>query len=88
MVTLVVPPALEITARNIMNATQLWTTTGRGRRPAAEPGHRGDQRLIVDNWMRNRMTLVVDPYIPMTATSANGNTSWFLFANPSRGGRR
>ena len=26
---------------------------------------------------------VVDPYIPLVATSANGATSWFLFANPS-----
>jgi hypothetical protein len=27
----------------------------------------------------------VNPQIPLLATSANGNTSWFLFANPSVG---
>lgn len=80
-VTLVVPPALEITARNILNALQLELTTAGGVRD----GGSGEQRLIVQNWMRNKLTLVVDPYIPVTASSANGNTSWFLFANPSEG---
>jgi hypothetical protein len=80
-VTLVVPPALEITARNILNALQLELTTAGGVRD----GGTGEQRLIVQNWMRNKLNLVVDPYIPVTASSANGNTSWFLFANPNEG---
>lgn len=79
MVTLVVPPALEIVALNIINAIQLELTTAGGVRD----GGSGEQRLLVQNWMRNRLRLVVDPYIPVTASSANGNTSWFLFANPS-----
>lgn len=81
-VTLVVPPALEITARNILNAVQLWLTQAGGVR---DNGTTGQQQLIVENWMRNKMQLVVDPYIPLTATSSNTNTSWFLFANPNEG---
>ena len=75
-VILVVPPALEITARNIVNATQiLMTNTG---------GISG-QELAVNNWFGSRFEVVVDPYIPIVASSANGNTSWFLFGSPSVG---
>lgn len=69
---LVVPPALEITARNILNAVQL---------EVVEAGGTSNQKLIAQNWMRNRLTLEVNPYIPVVASS-NGNTSWFLFASP------
>lgn len=75
-VILVVPPALEITARNIVNATQiLMTNTG---------GISG-QEMAVNNWFGSRFSVVVDPYIPIIASSANGNTSWFLFGSPSLG---
>lgn len=72
-VYLVVPPALEVTARNILNATQL---------EIIEAGGTTNQRLITANWMANRTTLIVDPWIPVLATN-NKNTSWFLFASPS-----
>jgi hypothetical protein len=85
MVTLVVPPALEITARNILNATTIEATSLPAGGAPPNPATGGEQRLLINNWMRDRVELVVDPYIPMTATSANGNTSWFLFANPNRG---
>lgn len=81
MVTLVVPPALEIVARNILNATQLELTRDGGIRD----GGTGEERLIVQNWMRNRLQLVVNPFIPIRASTANGNTSWFLFAAPTAG---
>lgn len=84
-VTLVVPPALEIVARNILNAIQLEITTAAAGGAPPNPATAGEQRLIVQNWMRNKLTLVVDPYIPMVASTANGNTSWFLFANPNEG---
>ena len=76
MVYLVVPPALEVTARNILNATQIIM---------AETGGTSNQTLWADNWMRNRVQLIVDPYIPIVASSSNGSTSWFLFAAPSVG---
>lgn len=73
---LVVPPALEIVARNILNATQI---------EIVESGGTSNQKLIAENWMRNRVQLVVDPYHPIVASTANGNTSWYLFASPSSG---
>jgi hypothetical protein len=75
MVTLVVPPALEVIAENILNATQIIMTT--------QGGSEG-QRLEARNWMSNRFNLVVDPYLPHIA-GENGNTSWFLFASPNTG---
>lgn len=47
----------------------------------AENGGTSNQKVTAANWVRNRMTLVVDPYIPVVA-GTNGNTSWFLFADP------
>ena len=76
-VELVVPPALEITALNIMNATNIWLD------PNASSGT-AKQTITAVNWMKNRVRLNVDPYIPVVATS-NGDTSWFLFANPASG---
>jgi len=71
MVHLVVPPALEITAQNILNAIQLIV----GADSAAE-------RLVTNNWMKNRVQLHVEPYLPVISTT-NGNTSWYLFADPN-----
>lgn len=75
-VELVVPPALEITALNIINALQI---------ELAEAGGTSNQKLIAQNWMRTRVRLNVNPYIPIVASTANGSTSWFLFANPDNG---
>ncbi|MDI9549463.1 MAG: Mu-like prophage major head subunit gpT family protein [Chloroflexota bacterium] len=74
---LVVPPALEITARNILNAATLNLTSLMGGTSGAE--------LLVNNWIGSALSLVVDPYIPIVASSSNGDTSWFLFASPSVG---
>ncbi len=73
---LVVPPALEITARNIVNATQILMTN---------TGGASGQEMAVNNWFGSRFEVVVDPYIPIVASVADGNTSWYLFANPSVG---
>lgn len=78
MVTLVVPPALEIIATNILNAATIEVA-------ASGMGGSTGQTMIANNWMRGRVTLDVNPYIPILANSANGTTSWFLFANPSNG---
>jgi len=72
-VTLVVPPALRITANNILNATEIMVASGGGAYNAAD-------QIRVANWMRNNLTVEVDPYISMTATS-NASTCWFLFAS-------
>lgn len=70
-IELVVPPALEVTAMNMLNATDLNLNA---------MGGDTSNRVNVANWMRARMRLSVDPYIPVVASSSNGNTSWFLFA--------
>lgn len=74
-VVLVVPPALEIKALSILNATELRIT-------GAAAGAGANTEMQVRNWMQNRVRLVVNPYIPVLASS-NQNTSWFLFAQPT-----
>lgn len=76
--TLEVPPALEITAQNILNATQLLMNVNASAGTA-------EQNLVTQNWMRNRVQLAVNPYIPIVASSSNGNTSWFLHAGAGAG---
>lgn len=77
-VELVVPPALEITALNILNATQITLD------PNASAGT-AQQVMTTQNWLRGRLRLSVNAYIPIVASTANGATSWFLFANPNTG---
>lgn len=69
-------PALEVTARNILNATQIVVR---------EAGGTANQDLWAENWMRAKLTLVVNPYIPIVATTANGATTWGVHAAPSAG---
>lgn len=76
-VTLVVPPALSVVANNILNATEILSAAGGG------VGTGQDQVRAV-NWMRDAVTLVVDPWLPIISTT-NGNTSWYLFADPQVG---
>lgn len=80
-VELVVPPSLEIAARNILNATELWISADTG----VPSGGSAGQQLHVTNWMRNRTRLSVNTYLPIVASTANGNTQWYLFANPDEG---
>lgn len=76
MVTLVVPPALAVTAENIVNAISIEVS--------GEVGGTSGQKLTVRNWLAGKLKVVVNPYIPITA-STNKHTSWFMFANPSNG---
>lgn len=76
-VTLVVPPALEVAANNIVNATEIVGGTGGG-------DLTGNDALRVKNWMQNRVTVVVNPWLPIINTT-NGNSAWYLFADPNVG---
>lgn len=69
-----VPPALEVAALNILNATEI--------KVGADSGA---QQILTGNWLRNKLTLVVNPYIPIVASSSNGNTTWFIHVPPSEG---
>lgn len=70
-----VPPSLEVMARNILNATQLIIDTNAAAGTA-------QQNLVTLNWMANRLTLAVNPYIPIVASASNGTTTWFVHAKP------
>lgn len=71
---LVVPPALRVAAQNIMNQITVDITANETNRT-----------VQVNNWIVGNLQMVVDPYIPIVASSSNGSTSWFLFANPALG---
>lgn len=75
---LVVPPALEVVANNIINATEILAAAGGG------DGTGTDQVRAV-NWMRNKVKVMVNPWLPIISSSSNGNTSWYLFSDPSVG---
>ena len=72
---LVVPPALEITARNILTSTYKQWTDGAG--------------AVVDHETANTVAqrglqLIVDPWIPILATTGTvGQTCWFLATKPT-----
>lgn len=76
-VSLVVPPALEVAANNIVNATEILAASGGG-------DGTGNDQLRVANWMRNRVQVVVNPWLPIINTTS-GNSAWYLFADPSVG---
>jgi hypothetical protein len=83
--TLVVPPALDIVARNIVNAVQIWMNDQGG--TVIDPssgGNTSGQRLITKNWAAGRVSPVVNSFAPIVNTT-NGNTAWYLFADPGRG---
>ncbi len=76
-VILEVPPALEVVANNIVNATEILAATGGG-------AGAGNDQLTAQNWMRNRVQVKVNPWLPVISTT-NGNTSWYLHAAPRAG---
>ena len=75
-VELVYPPVLEVTVQNILNAITIEAT---------EKGGTSGRKLTIQNWMKTTFRPNKNPYIPIVASTANGNTSWFLFANPDNG---
>jgi len=79
---LVVPPALEMTGRQILtSATKMWLTGTTDL--AAAPSVPYPTTNVVSQM---GLTLIVDPYIPVVATAKgfpnSGNTGWYLFADP------
>jgi len=69
---LVVPPALEMTARQILtSATKVWSDNAAG--PAAYPTNNVVAQM--------GLNLIVDPYLPIIDTT-DGATGWYLFADP------
>lgn len=71
---LVVPPALAVVARNILNMTELRVT-------------QANNQLITRNWVAGELAdLVINPWLPIiTTTGTVGATAWYLFADPGVG---
>jgi len=70
---LVVPPALEMTARQILtSANKMWVSNAAGA-PVAYPTNNVVAQM--------GLTLIVDPYLPILDTT-HGDTGWYLFADP------
>lgn len=67
---LVVPPALEVTARKILDATEIRETSG-------------GQEVVQRNWLAGRIKLVVDPWLPVIDLGANAATTWYLLPDPN-----
>lgn len=82
MVELVVPPDLEVIANNILYAT----TIRAGGYISGASGGGGTQAQAIDtvNWMRGKVRLSVNPYLPIIDTTS-GRTAWYLFGNPDNG---
>lgn len=74
-VHLVTGPNNEIQARNILNAGQLRINANSG-------GGDADTFMYVDNWMKSKVELSINPYIPYVASSC-ATDPWFLVANPN-----
>ncbi len=72
--TLVVPPALEVEARNILDAKEIRETSGTTTR-------------IVANWMSGIVDLVVEPWLAVIDQSANVDTTWYLVPTPGTASR-
>jgi hypothetical protein len=74
---LVVPPALEMTARQILtSATKMWLATTNV--PATAVPYPTNNVVS-----QMGLTLVIDPYLPVIDTTGSGNTGWYLFADPA-----
>lgn len=74
-VTLVVPPVLQITAREILKALSYEYV------PAESAA---GVRVLTPNWA-NSIKLAVNWYLPIVDQTANKHTTWYLFADPNVG---
>lgn len=75
---LVVPPALEATAHNILNATEVRAATGGG------DGTGNDQITVRGNGLPRALTLCVNPWLPVVDQSANKDKGWYIVPAPNQ----
>ena len=71
---LVVPPALEMTARQILTSTVKQWTEGAVGTPVPYPTTNVVSQMGLE--------LIVEPWLPI-CDATNGNTAWYLFADPN-----
>jgi hypothetical protein len=77
---MVVPPALEVTMYQVLQS-QLLIAAG-GDSTAATKIQLSPNKNVIPNF---NITGYVNPYLPIIDTSANKNTTWYLFAKLSNG---
>jgi len=68
---LLVPPSLEVTANNILNASEFLAWDG---------GQEAFQ-MRTNNWLQGKLNPVVNHYLPVL-DGTNGNKAWYLLADP------
>lgn len=74
---LVVPPALQVQAQAILNATEIEFQEG--------ADGNGQRRIRGANWMRSVVRLVVDPWLAVIDRGAAAATTWYLVPEPNAG---
>ncbi len=89
---LVVGPSLMVTANNIMHQLSVDVNQAGGTTQASGSGATqtlyNSQRIKVDNWIVQNMTVIVDQYLPIVTTSSGVKTTqWYIFADPASQGR-
>lgn len=68
-------PGLHVTVQNVLNQLTV---------DVVEAGGTSNRTVRVNNWIVRNLNPVMDPYIPIIATT-NGDTSWMLIADPGAG---
>ncbi len=90
---LVFPPALKVTAMNILNATELFlnmeggniSTYGATVNPtSAFTAATSGIRMRAGNWAKDFCKPALNYYLPIVDTTS-GPTAWYIFASPSMG---
>jgi hypothetical protein len=82
-VHLVVPPALEFTARAILNSAMVQQVDTVGGANANPPAY--VPLPVVNVVAQYGVQLHVDPFLPIVDLTANRNGTWYVFADPGQG---
>lgn len=73
---LVVPPALQVQAQAILNATEIEFQEGSGS---------GQRRVRGSNWLRGVVDLVVEPWLTVLDQGTHAASTWYVVPAPSAG---
>jgi hypothetical protein len=80
--TLVVPPALEFTARRVASVVEYTQVEGDPNDPD------GQIRTVLPNLVAGRFSVVVNPWLPLIDRSATSATTWYLVPTGGNDGTR
>jgi len=89
---LVVGPSLKVTANNLMHQLSVDVNVQGGTTQVSGTGATqtlyNAQRVRVDNWIVQDLTVIMDPYLPIVTTTPGVQISqWYMFADPASQGR-